>query len=185
MVATRWFGWAAIVGGVCWVIKGGMILITGDQPPVLFEVAPVLFLIGLLGLNKLLAGYTGLAKTIGILWIYIGLLSMLILGFYAVFSPDSFPDGEEFVFPTSALMMTAGLGSFLGLLGLGWAARQILTPPLKNLPLALGLFIPFSLIIGGILEEMNERLLEVPLLLLALGWIALGYFIWQASLQPT
>ena len=32
-------GVAAMVGGLMWVVKGGAILLTGQQPPVLFEAA--------------------------------------------------------------------------------------------------------------------------------------------------
>src|SRR3954453_22163151 len=33
----------ALMGGVCWVVKGGWILVTGWQPPVIYEIAPLFF----------------------------------------------------------------------------------------------------------------------------------------------
>ena len=49
-------GLAAMVGGLLWVVKGGAILLTGQQPPVVFEAALPLFALGLLGLHARLEG---------------------------------------------------------------------------------------------------------------------------------
>jgi hypothetical protein len=43
----RWAGLAAMVGGLLWVVKGGSILLTGQQPSVVFEAAMPLFAVGL------------------------------------------------------------------------------------------------------------------------------------------
>ena len=44
---VRLGGVAALLGGVAWAVKGGVILAGGDQPPLLFEAAPCLFGLGL------------------------------------------------------------------------------------------------------------------------------------------
>src|SRR5688572_19756108 len=60
-------GFAAILGGLGWILKGGAILITGDQPPVLFEIGPFLFAIGVVGLVDLLPRRTLLGRSAMIL----------------------------------------------------------------------------------------------------------------------
>ena len=37
------------------------------------------------------------------------------------------------------------------------------------------------LILGGALQAVNERLLELPIALLGLGWVMLGVALWAAS----
>ena len=49
----------------------------------------------------------------------------------------------------------------------------------------MGLGVIPLLIVGGALEAVNERLLEVPIVLLGLGWIALGAAMWSAAQQHT
>jgi hypothetical protein len=72
---------------------------------------------------------------------------------------------------------TAALATVAGLVMLGRTARRTnaFPPPWHNLPLAMGVATPFLMtVVGGVLEAINERLLEVPLVVLAAGWIGLG-----------
>ena len=72
---------------------------------------------------------------------------------------------------------TAALATVAGLVLLGRTARRTnaFPPPLHNLPLAMGVATPLLMtVVGGVLEAINERLLEVPLVVLAVGWIGLG-----------
>jgi hypothetical protein len=56
-----------MVGGLLWVVKGGSILLMGQQPPVVFEAALPLFAVGLLGLHVPLEGRGGPLGKAGVL----------------------------------------------------------------------------------------------------------------------
>ncbi len=47
---SRWGGLAMTLGGLFWVLKAGAILLVDYQPPLIFEVAPLLIALGLLDL---------------------------------------------------------------------------------------------------------------------------------------
>ena len=154
-------GLAAMVGGLLWVVKGGSILLTGQQPPVIFEAALPLFALGLMGLHARLEGRGGPMGKAGILVAYAALAAAVLL----------------LVAPLPPLYAIAGFGSFLGLVLVGSATLQarILPPPWSALPLALGLGGPLSILAGGGLALMGERLLEIPIVLVGLAWMLLGY----------
>ena len=154
-------GLAAMVGGLLWVAKGGAILLTGQQPPVVFEAALPLFAIGLLGLHARLEGRGGPLGKAGILVAYAALAAaVLVLGA-----------------PLPPLYAVAGFDPFLGLVLLGSATLQagVFRPPWSALPLAMGLGGPPLILAGGGLALMNERLLEIPIVLVGLAWMLLGY----------
>lgn len=154
-------GLAAIVGGLLWVVKGGSILLTGQQPPVVFEAALPLFALGLLGLHARLEGRGGPLGKAGILVAYAALAAAALV----------------LVTPLPPLYAVAGFGPFLGLVLLGSVTLQarIFSPPWSALPLAMGLGGPLSILVGGGLALMSERLLEIPIVLVGLAWMLLGY----------
>jgi hypothetical protein len=154
-------GLAAMVGGLLWVVKGGSILLTGWQPPVIFEAALPLFALGLLGLHARLEGRGGLLGKAGILVAYVALAAAALV----------------LAAPLPPLIAVAGFGPFLGLVLLGSATLQarIFSPPWSALPLAMGLGGPLLILAGGGLALMNERLLEIPIVLVGLAWMLLGY----------
>ena len=154
-------GLAAMVGGLMWVVKGGAILLTGQQPPIIFEAAMPLFAVGLLGLHARLEGRGGPLGKAGVLVAYAALAAAALL----------------LVAPLPPFYAVAGFGPFLGLVLVGSATLQarIFPPPWSALPLALGLGGPLLILAGGGLALMNERLLEIPIVLVGVAWMLLGY----------
>jgi len=128
-------GWAAILGGFCWILKGGLILLTGEQPPVLFEVAPVFFAAAMVGLAGLINGRSRLAQA-GLVFAVIGGMAAVfnsLRELWAVATGRAIIEIELF----SAL---AGFGWLLGLLLVGipvWR-RQALAGKWRYLPFLMG-----------------------------------------------
>jgi hypothetical protein len=160
-VLIRVGGLAAMVGGLLWVVKGGAILLTGQQPPVVFEAAIPLFAVGLLGLHGRFAGRGGPLGMAGVLVAYAALASAAIV----------------LMMPLAPFIAVAGFGPFLGLVLLGSATLQarVFHPPWSALPVAMGLGGPILILAGGGLALISERLLEIPLVLVGLAWMLLGY----------
>lgn len=154
-------GLAAVVGGLMWVFKGASILLTGEQPPLLFEAALLLFAVGVLGLAARVAGRGGSLRSAGVLVAYVALASAVL----------------ALVAPLAPLIAVAGFGPFIGLMLLGGAVLRagVLPKPWSALPLAVGLGGPLLIVVGGILAFIHERLLEVPIVLVGLAWMLLGY----------
>ncbi len=154
-------GLAAVVGGLMWTVKGGSILLTGQQPPVVFEAALPLFAVGLLGLHARLGGHGGPLGKVGVLVAYAALAAAALV----------------LVAPLPPFYAVAGFGPFLGLVLVGSATLQagVFPPPWSALPLAMGLGGPLLVLAGGGLALMNERLLEIPIVLVGLAWMLLGY----------
>lgn len=178
-----WFGIAAIIGGACWVFKGGSILATGNQPPLVFEAGQFFFLVGLLGVDRLLTAETRL-RNFGRRWVYLGIASILLLGIHQLLFPTYLPESDELDLSSLPQVVTA-IALIIGPLCLGWRTDQSKTipGPWRMLPLILGVSMPLMIIIGGVLVGISddERLLELPLVIYAFGWIVLGYLLLQIS----
>ena len=167
----RWCGWAAMLGGAMWAAKGLAILITGDQPPLLFEVPLLLFPIGLIGLYHCLLQSGAQPGRASKIVVYVACAAALLV----------LPVGLLLSDPPEVVLgvpiATAALATVAGLVLLGRTARRTkaFPPPWHNLPLTMGVATPLLMtVVGGVLEAINERLLEVPLVVLAAGWIGLG-----------
>lgn len=169
-ILIRLGGLAAVVGGLLWVVKGGAILLTGQQPPVVFEAALPLFAVGLLGLHARLEGCGGPLGKAGALVAYAALAAAALV----------------FVAPLPPFYAVAGFGPFIGLVLVGSATLQAGTfsPPWSALPLATGLGGPILLLAGGGLALMGERLLEIPIVVVGLAWMLLGYSVLVVKRAP-
>lgn len=95
---ARLGGLAAMLGGLMWVVKGGGILLTDEQLPVVFAAAMPLFAVGLLGLNARLGGRGGPLGKVGVLVAYAGVASTVV----------------AFMTSLTTFIVAAGFGPFLG-----------------------------------------------------------------------
>ena len=173
---ARWGGWAATAGGAMWVTKGLAILITGRQPPVLFELAIVLFPIGLIGLRSAIRGRGGRRAQVGATLAY---AALVLVAATAVAVALSSPDAVVGIGIAGTVLCIVS-----GLIFLGAVARGVegLSGPLRWLPLALGVaMVPLATVVAGVLEAIHERLLEVPIVVVGLGWAVIGMAIAKES----
>ncbi len=170
--------------------KGGAIIASGNQPPLLFEAAPLFFGMALAGLFlELSHPRTALSKVgvslalLATIAALAGILASLVSGTLFVQGSSS---RDEFEFPSSVFAIIAGFGPVLALILLGAVARRGSNSlgSWRTLPLFLGIaYIP-ALVLGGALESLNPRLFELPIVLLGLGWALLGYALWVRKLRP-
>ncbi len=176
---TRWAGFAAALGGALWAVKGGAILVTGDQPEYIFEVAPLFLALGLVGLHARLEGHGGGSGRVGgaLAWASLA-LALVSVVVYLVTTDD------EVVFPLSATIPLTALSILASLVLLGIAVRRVGALPgrWRSFPLSMGVAVLPLMVIGAILETLDERLLELPLVVLGLAWVMLGCAIWSDTL---
>lgn len=171
---ARLGGFAAIAGGLFWIVKAAAILVTGNQPPVLFEIAPLFFSLGIIGLVQLIRPPRGRLALIGmILAVAAALTTIAALlvteGGTQASSEDDFSPLPFFSFIATILALL--------LAGIPTLRCRTLRTPWHRLPVALSAgFVPL-IVLGGALESINERLLEIPLLILGLGWALVGFAI--------
>lgn len=154
---VRLGGVAALVGGLAWSVKGTVILVGGDQPPLLLEVAPMLFGVALLSI----AYSTSPPSRRRAVTLVLAAVSA-IAGFVALAS--------ELVGEVAGIALA--ISSIALLIGLLLLPRRGPRPA----PFAwwIGATTVPALLVGGILSELDERLLEVPLTCLGVAWIVLG-----------
>ncbi len=158
MTWTRLGGVAALLGGLAWSVKGLVILAGGDQPPLLFEVAPVLFGIGLLSI-----AHSAMPK---------GRRRTAAMGLAVVSIGAGFVAGvTEVVGEVAGAAIAAS--SLALVVGLVMLDRHQPSPT----PLAwwIGVAMLPAVFVGGMLSEIDERLLEVPLICLGVAWMFVGW----------
>jgi hypothetical protein len=160
---ARLGGVAAFLGGLAWTLKGVVILAGGDQPPLLFEAAPTLF-----GLGLMSVAYSTLppGRRRGAV---LGLSATAALSGLAALVSDIVGEVADLALVISSVTL------LIGLLMIGrnrrWPAR---------LAWYVGLAMVPAVIVGGMLSEIDERLLEVPLVCLGAGWMTVG---WATALR--
>jgi len=151
-------GVAAAIGGLAWAVKAAAILATGDQPPLVFEAAPLFFGVALTALaltSALRGGRRTTAIALGLLTVTAGVVAGVTEAVGQVWGP---------AIAASSLALIAGL------LLLGRRASSV---P-HTFAWWIGVSILPALVVGGLLSAINERLLEVSILTLGLMWLWLG-----------
>lgn len=165
---------AAVAGGAMWIVKGGVILAVGDQPPLMFEAAALLFPLALIGLHDRLGGEGGRRARTGGALARLAVATGLVAASYGLLVPEP----SDVIL--SVLTAVTGLLTFIGLLLLGLAVRSVgaLASRWRNLPAAMGIAaIPALTVIGGVLAAIHERLLELPIVALGVAWVVLGFLL--------
>jgi hypothetical protein len=150
-------GVAALLGGLAWTVKGVMILAVGDQPPVLFEAAPALFGVGLLGVAQSTMA-RGRRRTTAVC---LG-AGAALAGFVALMS-----DVVGELLGGALAVSTVAL-----LVGLLMVERNSRWP--ARLAWWIGVAMVPALAVGGVLAEIDEDLLEIPIVFLGVAWMMVG-----------
>ncbi len=173
---ARWGGVAAMLGGAFWIIKGGLIMLGGPDPD-LFVPAQLLFALGLLGLRARLAGNGGWPERAGGMLAYAAVALSAVNAPYSIFLDE---DGPQTPFPFNVTYLAASLAIFVGLVLLGISVLRTgtLPPGWRLLPLAIGVS---ALLPVWVLALVH---LELPVVLLGLGWVLLGYALWSMERDP-
>ncbi len=163
---------------MAWVVKGILILATGQQPPMAFELGAPLFAVALIGLYAALNRSDWRAHT-GAFVAALAILLALTAAVASAIEPSLAPEGEAFT-PLSGVLLATAACLVVALVLLGLASRKSRRLRWSPLPLRMGILVVPGFLLGGALGEINERLLEIPLVVFALGWLALGYSMWQS-----
>jgi hypothetical protein len=119
----------------------------------------------------------------GLLLAYAALVSALVVLVGSTLGPAGWVPNEESVTLLTPFIVLAGFGPIVGLVLLGIATLRVkaMPAPFSALPLVMGASAVPLILMGGILELVNERLFELPTVLLGLAWVLLGYLIWSGK----
>lgn len=157
-------GVAALLGGLAWTVKGLVILAGGDQPPLLFEAAPALFGVGLLSVGRSTMP-PGRRRTTAL-----GLAAgAAVAGLAALVSELAFVSALVGDVAGAAL----GISSVALLIGLLMLERNRRWP--ARLAWWIGIAMAPALVVGGVLSAIDESLLEIPIVLLGMAWMTVGW----------
>jgi hypothetical protein len=155
-------GAAAAAAGLCWLVKAVAILATGNQPRLVFELAPALMAVAVLGLARHLP--PGRVRTVS------SRAAAVAVGAGVTVLAGQVLPLPELV--DAAAMATANVGVLACLVLAGLSLRRGRG---AHLPLFLGVATVPALLLGGLAAALfGERALEVPLVALGAGWVALG-----------
>ena len=162
-----WCGATAAVGALLWAYKGLAILITGDQPDHAFQIAPSFFGVSAITLVYSLIGELRRPK-----WLLVGLGWLAVIaGATAAFA--HFAQNEDGLGDPSYLVNFLSIIILFFLIS-GDVRRNRLLPKWSFTPTFLAWALVLQIPIGAAFEAIDERLLEIPLLVGSIGWAMLA-----------
>ena len=187
---VRQSGLALIAGGVLWllalpVITGMLPLASSRGGAVIYALAGVLVLVGVVGLRRHYAAQLGRLGTVG-RGVAVAGTSLVALGGVLA--------GGLGVGAGSALYLLGSLISFIGAALLSWALlRAHILPRWSILPLLISALSFVLFVVGAITiftalqlpePRMGDPITAIPFILLAafgVGWATLGYGLWSSA----
>ena len=158
----------ALVGGFLWAVKSLGILLADYEPEYAFAVAPFFFGVAAVGIAAIVDPALPRTRTAISVLAKVATLAGAAAAFIYVATGDSTGFGLTIMVSVLSLLAVLIYG--------GWLVR-----PWSIIPFALAATMLIGLPIGGALSEIDERLLEIPLLAVAAEWILLGLTLWRAS----
>ena len=160
-------GIAGIAAGLCWLLKSTVILVTGWQPPVIFELAPLLMSVAALVLASRLP--LGRARTIACLAAVAAVVGSAVVLVDVVAELPRLVVGGAIALSTALILISLIMSGVSLWPGMRW-----------TLPLIIGAMTMPSVLVGGLLAAVfGERLLEVPLVALGATWVIFGGILLQ------
>ncbi len=186
---TRLAGFAAALGGALWVVKGVADFVTNGHPEYIYEVAPVLFTLGLVGLHARLKGHGGVSGLVGgvLAWASLAMALAVVGAFFYLVRVVGEPGfTRENLLALFALIALTGLSIIASLVLLGIAVRRVGALPgrWRSFPLSMGVAAFPLMVMSEVAlfpDDGRSRLLELPLVVLGLAWVMLGWRISRSS----
>ena len=166
------------LAGLMFSFKAAAIMLTGEQPPVAFELGQLLFPVGAVGLY-LTVKEPGRLEKAGLFFAILGILGTVLSHVYSLLPGAVVSNSEEFVFPHSLFVLVGSMGGFIALflMGLAIYRRRDDLGRQKAIPLIVAV-IPIPLMVTVVFH------FEAPIFLIGLAWLVLAYFLWSL-VSPT
>jgi hypothetical protein len=170
----RWGGLAAVLGGIIWITKGSLIILGIIDLGDLFIAAELFFAVALVGLYLHMRDRGERLGRIGGVLAYLALALSVVNAPYSLFFAE---DAPQTPFPFSVTILAASLAIIIGLVLLGIVTLRagILPTRWRMLPLAIGLL---ALLPVWVLAFVH---VELPVVVLGIGWVLLGYALWSEA----
>jgi len=162
-----WCGTSAAVGSILWAYKGVAILITGDQPDHAFQIAPFFF-----GVSAISLVYSLIGKLRRPKWLLVSLGWLAVVG-GATAAFAHFAQNEDGLGDPAYLVNFVSIIILFFLIS-GDIRRDQLLPKWSFTPTFLAWALLLQIPFGAAFEAIDERLLEIPLLVGSAGWAMLA-----------